>query len=334
MPIALLPLRSATNLSRPSRRRFLYRSLATTAGLMLPRSLPASFGEETPASQPAPNPDRFALLSDIHIAADRKTIYRGVNMFDNLQRVSMEVIASRPSAVFIDGDLAHLRGKAEDYATVVESLKPMRNAGLPILLTLGNHDRHDHFWAALPEEDTASKEARGRLPGQVAVRPAQDKPVDGRQAMAYQTPRANWFILDSLAQGSPTTGLVGDNQLHWLASALDKAPDKPAIVVVHHNPDRGLIVTGLRDTGALMAVLQPRRQVKALIFGHTHSWGVRQEAGLHLVNLPPVAYIFWAGKPNGWVEMTLADAGMTLQLHCLDKKNKLDQMSLKLDWRA
>ena len=122
MPISLPPFEPANDVRKnahPSRRRFLGGSLAAAAaGLLLPagRSL-AFLGAD---AQPAPDPDRFALLSDIHIAGDRKTIYRGVNMFDNLQRVCGEVIARRPAAVFIDGDLAFLHGKAEDYATVVQ----------------------------------------------------------------------------------------------------------------------------------------------------------------------------------------------------------------------
>lgn len=346
MPISLPPIRTDLNTHRPSRRRFLVGSLASAAGLLLPAGrLPLLLGAESAGSPSRPDPDRFALLSDIHIAGNRKTVYRGVNMFDNLQRVCVEVTARRPAAVFIDGDLAHLRGKAEDYATVVESLKPLRGAGLPLMLTLGNHDRHDRFWSALPDEDPARKDPRNssapKAQGKPApqahdrpVRQAQDKPDERRQAMAFETPRANWFILDSLAQGSLTSGLVGDKQLKWLASALDQASGKPALVMVHHNPDRGLIVTGLRDTAALMNVILPRKQVKALFFGHTHSWSVTRQEGLHLVNLPPVAYIFWAGKPNGWVEATLRDNGMTLQLHCLDKKNKLNENLTNLDWRV
>jgi len=345
MPISLPPVGTELNTNHPSRRRFLAGSLAAAAGLLLPAGrLPVLWGADAANAPPSVDPDRFALLSDIHIAGDRKRVYRGVNMFDNLQRVCAQVTARRPAAVFIDGDLAHLSGKAEDYATVVESLTPLRRAGLPLLLTLGNHDRHDRFWSALPDEDAARKDPRNRPIRQAQSRPtsqaqpkpfrqAQDWPVEGRQAMAFETPRANFFLLDSLSPGSPTSGLVGDAQLKWLASALDRSPGKPALVMVHHNPDRGLIVTGLRDTAALMKVIVPRKQVKALFFGHTHSWSITRQEGLHLVNLPPVAYVFWTGKPNGWVEASLRDNGMTLQLHCLDKKNKLNENVTNLDWR-
>ncbi len=131
MPISLPPIETERN-DRPSRRRFLAGSLAAAAGLLLPGGrLPVLRGADAASFQPAADPDRFALLSDIHIAGDRKTVYRGVNMFDNLQRVCGEVTARRPAAAFIDGDLAFLRGRTEDYATVVESLKPLRRGLTP-----------------------------------------------------------------------------------------------------------------------------------------------------------------------------------------------------------
>jgi len=322
MPISLPPIGSEAKNFRPSRRRFLAGSLATAAGLFLqPRSLPSLWAADAPATAPSANPDRFALLSDIHIAADRKLVVRDANMFDNLQRVSAEVTDRRPAAVFIDGDLAYLHGEAEDYAMLVDLLKPLRQAGLPIHLTMGNHDSREHFWAALPEEDAARKDPRNR-------------PLNDRQAMALETAHANWFILDSLEKTNSTPGLVGGAQLKWLTTVLDKAADKPALVMVHHNPDSRIPGSGLRDTAALMEAILPRKQVKVLFFGHTHDWHVKQQDGLHLVNFPPVAYVFTPGKPNGWVEGTLAERGMMLQLHCLDKKHAQSEQTVKLEWRA
>ncbi len=319
MPISLPPLERAMSSQRSSRRSFVAGALTTATALLL-RPISTLWGADVPATSPA-DPDRFALLSDIHIAADRKLVVRDANMFDNLRRVAAEVTDRRPSAVFIDGDLAYLHGDPGDYATLVESLKPLREAGLPIHLTLGNHDSREHFWSALPEEGAARQGPRNR-------------PVDGRVAMAIETPRANWFILDSLEKTNSTPGVVGDEQLKWLTSGLDKTSDKPALVMVHHNPDLGEKVTGLRDTAALMDAILPRKQVKVLFFGHTHDWHVKQQDGLHLVNFPPVAYVFTPGKPNGWVEGTIAEGGMTLQLHCLDKKHEQNEQTVKLEWRA
>ena len=62
----------------------------------------------------------------------------------------------------------------------------------------------------------------------------------------------------------------------------------------------------------MFGILRPRKHVKAWIFGHTHQWNVSQdESGIHLINLPPCAYLFTPGHPNGWVHATLKPDGIT-----------------------
>jgi len=181
---------------------------------------------------------------------------------------------------------------------------------------LGNHDNRERFWQALPED-----------------RPSQPSLAD-RQAAVLRTPRANWFILDSLEETLATPGLLGQTQLDWLAGELDANRDKPALVLFHHNP--GLSGNmGLKDTGAFFEVIRPRKQVKAYIFGHTHAWSVRQDrSGIHLVNLPPVAYVFQPDEPAGWVHAQLDKKGMRLELRCLDTTHKAHGQVHELPWRA
>ena len=202
----------------------------------------------------------------------------------------------------------------------MKSLQPLREARLPVHLALGNHDDRDHFWKALPAEDEARKDTRNR-------------PVEGRQAMVVESERANWFVLDSLEHTTATPGRVGKEQLKWLEGALEERHDKPALVMVHHDPTNAK-TAGLRDTAELMEVIGPRKQVKVLFFGHTHDWEVGRQDGIHMINFPPVAYVFKTGKPNGWVEATLADKGMTLQLHCLDPRHAQNGQRAQLEWRA
>ena len=40
--------------------------------------------------------------------------------------------------------------------------------------------------------------------------------------------RANWFVLDSPEKTLQTPGLLGAEQLGWLARSLDENPGKPA----------------------------------------------------------------------------------------------------------
>jgi 3',5'-cyclic AMP phosphodiesterase CpdA len=150
-----------------------------------------------------------------------------------------------------------------------------------------------------------------------------------------ETTQANWFLLDTLDRVAGTPGELGREQLDWLAGALDARPGKPALVVLHHNPQWPVpvIATGLRDTERLFGVVVPRKQVKALTFGHTHRWGRDRHEGVHLVNLPPVAYLFSKGPPNGWVDVRLREGGATLTLHALDPKHPQDGDTAELTWR-
>ncbi len=297
-----------------SRRRFLGSTLA--AGTLLAGQ--RLFGAvEAAATRPAVDPHRFALLSDVHIFKEKDKVAREVNMFDNLVRVSGEVVAlsPAPTAVLLSGDCAFHAGTSEDYVTFLEAMQPIRAAGLPVHLTLGNHDHRQRFLKAIPADD------------------ARQKVVEHRVALMVKAERANWFILDSLDEDSMAKGEVGEEQIAWLGKALDAESSKPAIVMVHHQPDEGKIVTGLQDTKELMNVLLPRKHVKALFFGHTHDWHRDVREGMHLVNLPPVAYVFTPGKPNGWVDAHLTENGAKLELHTLNPKNGAAGEKVELAWR-
>ena len=102
-----------------------------------------------------------------------------------------------------------------------------------------------------------------------------------------------------------TPGVLGEAQLAWLAKVLDAQPDKPALVLAHHNPDPAAKTTGLTDTAALMDVLLPRKQVKAYFFGHTHCWSLGRQKDLHLVNVPAVAWLFDKTQPRGFITVQL-----------------------------
>jgi 3',5'-cyclic AMP phosphodiesterase CpdA len=301
MPIQLPPI---------SRRAFLTRAAAATAGLALKPSL---FADTKPV-----NPDSWALFSDIHLAGDTTQIQRGVNMAEHFETVSRELfgLAERPAALFITGDCALNSGEKEDYAIVMKLLEPIRAQQIPIHLLLGNHDNRERFWEVLQEEK------------------ALKRPLTDRQVALVRTPRANWFILDSLEKTLSTPGFVGKEQLDWLGSALDKNADKPALVLIHHNLGLGANM-GLKDTSALLDVIRPRKQVKAYIFGHTHTWKVEQDSsGIHLINLPPVAYVFQEGYPSGWVHATVEDKKMQLELRCIDTTHKEHGQKVALDWRV
>lgn len=295
-----------------SRRAFLTRAAVAGLGAALTRRALA-------AAATPPDPHTWALLADTHIAADRTRVARGVNLAAHLTDVVRDVLARprRPAGLFIDGDLALNTGEEGDYAILGELLLPVRGAGIPITLALGNHDHRARCWAGLPGE-RRHEAAAGE-----------------RQAAVVRGERANWFVLDSLDRTNSTPGVLGEDQLAWLGRALDAHADRPALVMVHHNPNTGGNRNGLTDTDALLAVLRPRRHVQAHFYGHSHRWQIdRDESGIHLVNLPAVAYPFAADQPSGWVEATVVAGGLSLELRARDSRHPGHGQKRELAWRA
>jgi 3',5'-cyclic-AMP phosphodiesterase len=300
MPITLHPI---------SRRRFLAGSLAAGAALALRRY--------APAAQKAVDANHFVLFSDTHIDADPTKVDRGVTMFDHLRQSVAEVLdmSSAPAAVLVNGDCAHLQGRTADYEQFLNLLKPLREAGLPIHANFGNHDDREHFWGAVPADEQRAKA------------------VEDRQIVVLQSPRADWIMLDSLQKTNSTPGELGEKQLHWLSEELDRRKDRRVIVMVHHQPDEREKISGLLDTKPLLDVLLGRKQVKALLYGHTHIWRVEKRDNLHCINLPAVSYNFGANEPTGWVDAHLSETAMTLKLNCIDPKHPQNGDSHELKWR-
>lgn len=294
-----------------SRREFLRRSVLAGAGYLALRS---------GVSAAETDPHRWALLSDTHIAEDPTTIAREVNLTKNLESVISQVssLSARPAGLMINGDCALNRGLAGDYATLSKLIQPLSETGIPAHLLLGNHDDRDVFWTSLN-----------------AARPAQPL-VDGRHLSILETPRANWFLLDSLDIVNKTPGQLGDQQRAWLAKELDARAGKPALVMLHHNPNPadGSKTTGLKDTSELLEILLPRKHVKMLFFGHSHTWRLSEQDGMHLVNLPAVAYRFKPEEVTGWVDCLLGERGATLEVRAHDTTHSEHGRKRELAWRA
>lgn len=307
MPIYLPPL---------NRRRLLRGALAAAAAATLPRSL---FAADR-------NPHSIALLADTHIHSDPTKVHGGVTLTANLKQTVRELLAhaSDASSAIVLGDCAFGDGRLGDYMQFAKVIEPLRTAGWPLHLALGNHDDREVFLNAglSPRAEPASE------PMQVAHKLVHVLPGE----------RANWFILDSLMKVNVVTGELGNEQIAWLGNKLDQHRDKPAIIGVHHPPQfdlrPGETPGGIKDTAEFFDCLRARSHVKAVVFGHTHRWGIGERDGIHLINLPPTAYVFEPGRPNGWVEMKLAIDGAVFTLHTLDAKHPANGEEKRLTWRA
>ncbi len=299
------------HLPQLTRRQFLKRAaLAGVAVALAPQSHAGLFGKSR-------DPHTFAFFSDPHIAADVTLKHSNVNMAGNLETCLRELAAwpVKPAAVVVNGDLAFTSGRPEDYGAFGNLVEPVR-ALAPVHLSLGNHDDRENFWQAFPHDATKLKS------------------VPQKQTAIFGSDRANWFLLDSLDVPDTAPGEVGAAQLDWLARELDLRPDKPALVVCHHNLQLAGSTTGLKDSAALEEIFTRHRQVKAYIFGHTHNWHVEQHAsGVQLVNLPPTGYVFKEGRPSGWVRATLARNGAEFELRSVDPHHPEHAQVKQLKWR-
>jgi 3',5'-cyclic-AMP phosphodiesterase len=295
-----------------SRREFLKRAaLAGAAAAFPPSSYAGLFGKSR-------DKNTFVFFSDPHIAADAALKQGEVNMADNLAACVRDLAAwpVKPAAVIVNGDLAFKAGLADDYALFGRLIEPVR-ALAPMHLTLGNHDDREQFWTAFPH-DVSKVNA-----------------VPQKQVAVFSSDRANWFLLDSLDLPNAGPGEFGAAQLEWLDRELAARPQKPAIIVGHHNLAAPGANAPLKDTTAFVEIFNRHRQVKAYVYGHTHNWHVETHpSGVQLINLPPTGYVFKAGRPSGWVLCSLARDGAEFELRSLDPKHPEHAQVKKLEWRA
>ncbi len=264
--------------------------------------------------------DLIAILNDPHIG-EKQAADSPVPSHLKAAVEWLLALRKRPAAVLINGDLALKDGQAGDYRRFASLIQPLRDAGLPVHLTMGNHDNRETFCEVLTEE-------KPRMP----VLPA-------KQVSVVQTRHANFFLLDSLQETMTAPGELGPEQCAWLAQALDAHPDRPAVIVAHHNPRLGgdplHFPGGLIDSEALWKLLAPRRHVKAYVHGHIHHRSLARHADIHIVNTPATSYV---AKPDvsttGWTMARLRGDGMTLTTHTHLADHAWNLAQDELAWRA
>lgn len=299
------------------RRTFLKTSLGAGVSLLTFNTMSAA---ET-AAEAEGESEHVALIADTHIDADATRVVRGSVMASNLLRVVADILTLKQKPVFalINGDCAFNVGLPADYKTFASLVSGITAANIPLHMAMGNHDDRFAFLAQFDAPETAGAA------------------VEGKHVTLVQTRHANWFVIDTLWQVNNVTGEVGAEQLRWLKSALETNSDKPAIVVGHHNPqfmpDNGRI-SGILDSQPLFDILESLSHVKAYVFGHTHNWNMTQrDSGLHLINLPPVGYVFDEKRPAGWVDAEVHGSGLSLTLHSLDVMHPEHMQAQQLSWR-
>lgn len=134
-----------------------------------------------------------------------------------------------------------------------------------------------------------------------------------------------------------TQGTLGEEQRAWLAKALDDHPDKPALIVTHHNPRLGgdpvHFPGGLTDSEELWKLLVPRKQVKAYIHGHIHDRTYAKHEGIHILNMPATSYVADPKlSTTGWTTARLDENGVTLTTHTNLADHRWNGEQKRIDW--
>lgn len=271
-----------------------------------------AFGLGARVAVAANAPTSWALLSDVHIDADLNAPgWNGENIYTNVARSVGQIAASSATLCVVPGDISHNYGLSGDYSAFRQLIGPVANR-MPVLMTIGNHDDRGNFRRAFPANAGVNQN------------------VSGRNVLVLDY--ADWrvIVLDSLLITNEPEGLLGTTQRSWLKKALSQNQTR-TLVFVHHDP--GTTDISMADSAQFLSLVRPANHVKAVFFGHQHTYSVSATNGLHLVQLPSAAYNFDPAQPIGWVQMALSRTGARLTLNANSGNLSQSGAGVNLTWR-
>lgn len=228
-------------------------------------------------------------LTDSHLFDNPGGRLLGMNTADSLSRVIDRVLAEQPSIdlLLATGDLSQ-DGSAASYRTF---LRMAARIPAPLRAFPGNHDLHDP------------------LRGIAGDSPLLEPVVD---CGAWR------IVLLDTAVPDAVHGHLDPTQLELLSRALDEAPERPALVCLHHHPvpigSAWMDRIGLDNAEALFAVLDSRPQVRALLWGHVHQAFDSTRNGVRLLGSPSTCVQFEPGCDDFRIDLQ-APGYRWLRLH-------------------
>jgi 3',5'-cyclic AMP phosphodiesterase CpdA len=196
-------------------------------------------------------PVHVAQISDLHIKPPGSLAYGRVDTAKALQRcvASLNELTPRPDLVVISGDLADTP-MAEEYEHLKRLLTRLE---LPFVAIPGNHDSRQSMRAAFPQSPYAF--SSGALNQRVEIG------------------GLDLVLLDSSVAGQPH-GELDPATLQWLEAILASAPDRPALMFLHHPPfETGIWHMdrqNLLNADELAPIVKRHPRVQLIAAGHVH----------------------------------------------------------------
>jgi len=203
---------------------------------------------------------QIVQISDLHISADPSANVFGVDTCWALEQVLASVMSSSepPELIVATGDLVE-DGKIASYLRLREVLLGI---DVPVYVLPGNHDSPEYV---------AEYIAGGHIHFQ------------------FLHQQGSWCLvfLNSCVRDQGY-GRLGVEQLARLESTLDRHPDTPFLVALHHTPITPCRYAGcaLRDRSELLAMMAGKQNAKLVIAGHAHTAASEIRDGLHLYTSP------------------------------------------------
>lgn len=197
-----------------------------------------------------------------------------------------EVLAERPDALLLTGDLT-FNGAILSHEALAGKLGRLKEAGIPVLVTTGNHDVynpnaaafHGDSYTALPSADTDSfAEIYADFGLKEALYAAPD-------SLSYVWPvsESEWILVLDLNTAHDFCG-ISDDTLAWAEARLREASDKDIRVIAcgHQNIFQHSIFRGgyVIDGADRLSALFREYAVPLYLSGHLHIQHVLEEDGL------------------------------------------------------
>jgi hypothetical protein len=288
-----------------SRRHFIRQLLATGALSLAGGSLLAA-----EASPGAPEPFRFAFLTDLHLMHDGSLRSpQGIAVCLN----AVEKLTPRPDFILVGGDLVH---RARDL-TIPQAeagldffLKIWRDhTALPVHWTFGNHDLAGTSNPVVSSADP--------LWGKGLFREKLNLPQ-----LYYGFTHRGWrfVVLDDIAPQPDRTyiGEIAGEEIAFASADFDAHRAMPTIVCTHI-PLASFLPIGLRlfknaspgalvpknlvcDNSGQLTGAFPGHDIRAVLCGHLHHLEELQIAGIPFINSGAVCGSYWKGPMYGCPE--------------------------------
>ena len=228
-------------------------------------------------------------IDEIHYNGDGKIVKYVEEITDAF---ITDVIKKKPEVLIVSGDLT-FNGAKESHEDFAEKLEKVREAGIEVLVTAGNHDINNYY---------ASKIGKDEIERVDRVSPKEFKKIysnfgystasyEDRNSLSYITKVTEdlWiFMIDSniyeensKANPSEAGGEIKEKTLEWIEKHLElaKASGAEVITVTHHNlVDHNSMMNfnfTINNNEELLKILK-KYDVKLNLTGHIHVQDIKE----------------------------------------------------------